>query len=47
LDEVKAELKVIRGTYGGMQTWADDDIARHKVLKARKLELMAMLGRAV
>lgn len=44
LERVEERIKTIRGTYSGMQTWAEDDKAEIKKLKVRREELRQMLN---
>jgi hypothetical protein len=44
LQRVLEKMKAIKHSYSEHQEWTDPDIARFRELKARKLELMKLLG---
>lgn len=44
LETVKQKMKSISNSYGEHQSWSDADIAKFRVLKTRKAELMRLLG---
>ena len=47
LERAEAKMNDIRNSYSEHQTWSAEDVAKFKELKARKLELMKLLGMQV
>lgn len=44
LEEVQKQMRAISGSYSEHQNWNQEDIARWRILKARKVELKRLLG---